>query len=76
MTLSKNLMKGDHLLFMYSKRELQNDKILYDAYNRFPVFPFLLTGVLTHPFEGDSALQVYIARQIMNIFFFLALVFV
>ena len=76
MTLSKNLIDGDHYLFMFSKRELRNGKIVYDAYNRFPVFPFLITGVLTYPFHANLAFQIYFARQIMNLFFFLALILV
>jgi hypothetical protein len=73
-TLSKNLMDTEHLLFMYSSKELIDGKIVYDAYNRFPVFPFLLTGILIHPFDNDLSLQIYIARQIMNLFFFLSII--
>ncbi len=75
-TVSKNLTNSDYLLFMFTSRELQNDKVVYDAYNRFPVFPFLLTGLLTYPFEHNFKLQIYIARQLMNVFFFLSLVMV
>lgn len=74
MTLSRNLMNSEHPLFMYMSKEIHDGKITYDAYNRFPVFPFLLTGILTHPFEHDLALQSYLARQLMNIFFFLSII--
>ncbi|RPI74281.1 MAG: hypothetical protein EHM47_04055 [Ignavibacteriales bacterium] len=74
-TLSKNLMDGEHPFFMYTSRELNGGKVTYDAYNRFPVFPFLLTGILISPFENDT-LQIYIARQLMNIFFFLSIIVV
>lgn len=76
MTLSRNLIHSDHSLFMFSKKELQNGKIVYDAYNRFPVFPFLLTGLLTSPFDHNLSFQIYIARQIMNLFFFLSIIIV
>ena len=72
LTLSKNLFTGDHQFFMFSSRELKDGKIFYDAYNRFPVFPFLLSGLLIHPFEKDLSSQIYIARQLMNLFFFLS----
>ena len=74
LTLSKNLMNSEHPLFIFAGRELQDGKIVYDAYNRFPVFPFLLTGLIINPFEYDLSLQIYLARQLMNIFFFLSII--
>lgn len=76
LTLSKNLFTGDHQFFMFSSRELINGKIVYDAYNRFPVFPFLLTGLLIQPFDNNLSFQIYIARQLMNLFFFLSILVV
>jgi len=76
MTLSKNLMHNDQHLFMYTSRELHNGKIAYDAYNRFPVLPFILTGILSYPFESNPVLQIYVARQSMNIFFLLSIIVV
>ncbi|MGO9481949.1 MAG: hypothetical protein ACLP05_09240 [Candidatus Kryptoniota bacterium] len=73
LALSKNLMNSEHPLFMFTSKEWHNGKAIYDAYNRFPVFPFLLIGLLTHPFEHNLVLQVYVARQLMNAFFFLAI---
>jgi len=74
LAISNNLMTGDHPLFMYASKELHHGTPVYDAYNRFPIFPFLLTGLLTHPFEHSLALQTYAARQLMNVFFFLTIV--
>lgn len=76
MTLSKNLINSEHFLFGFSKKELQNGKVVYDAYNRFPVFPFLLTGLLINSFDNNLSFQVYIARQLMNLFFFITLIVV
>lgn len=76
MTLSQNLLNKEHPLFMFMNKEINDGKEVYTAYNRFPVFPFLLIGLLTHPFNGDFTLQVYIARQLMNIFFFLSLIII
>ena len=75
-TLAKNLINSDHPLFMFVGKELSNGKTAYDAYNRFPVFPFLIIGTFIRPFTNDLTLQIYIARQIMNIFFFLSLIIV
>jgi hypothetical protein len=75
-TLSKNLLNSEHPLFLFSSRELKDGKIVYDAYNRFPVFPFLITGLLIHPFEDNLNTQIYIARQLMNLFFFLSIIVV
>lgn len=71
-TISKNLLNSEHPLFMFAGRELQDNKILYDAYNRFPVFPFIITGLIIYPFNYNFSLQVYVARQVMNLFFFLS----
>lgn len=75
-TLSRNLIHDEHPFFMFTSKELINGTKNYEAYNRFPVFPFLLTGILTHPFENDPLIEIYIARQLMNIFFFLSLIVV
>jgi len=75
-TLSKNLLNNDQLFFMFTSKEYQDGKKVYEAYNRFPVFSFLLTGLLTHPFESNPATEVYAARQLMNIFFFLSIIVV
>jgi hypothetical protein len=61
---------------MFSSKELHDGEIVYEGYNRFPLFPFLLTGLITHPFKDQPALQVYIARQLMNVFFILAVIVV
>lgn len=61
---------------MFTSKEYQDGKKVYEAYNRFPVFSFLLTGLLTHPFQSDPATEVYVARQLMNLFFFLSIIVV
>lgn len=76
LALSNSLMSSNHPLFVFSSKELHDGRPTYDAYNRFPIFPFLLTGLLTYPFENHLALQIYAARQLMNVFFFLAIVVV
>jgi len=74
LTLSKNLMNGDHHLFMYASREIRDDKAVYDAYNRFPVFPFLMTGWVLSIYKFDIYTEIYIARQLMNLLFFLSMI--
>lgn len=76
MVLSKNLIHNDPPLLMYMSKELKEGSEFYNAYNRFPVFPFLITGILIYPFENNLFLQIYIARQLMNIFFFLSFIIV
>lgn len=76
LALSNSLMTGNHPLFVFASKELHDGRPTYDAYNRFPVFPFLLTGLLTYPFENHLALQIYVARQLMILFFFLAIIVV
>ncbi|HUT43135.1 MAG TPA: hypothetical protein VMW95_02270 [Desulfobacterales bacterium] len=53
----------------------EDNSIEYDAYNRFPLFPFLLTGAATKIGGSNLALQLYLARQVMNLFLLLALLF-
>lgn len=75
LVLSKNIINSDHPLFMYSTKEFKNGKIEYEGYNRFPFFSFLLTGLLISPFEENINLQIYFARQLMNLFFFISMFF-
>lgn len=75
MTLAKNLLMGEQPLFMFVEKEVQDGKVFYSPYNRFPIFPFFLLGLAIRPFEPQLALQIYVARQIMNLFFFLAIIF-
>lgn len=76
LTLAKSLVTGEHPLLMFMEKQIQNDKVSYMVYDRFPVFPFLIIGLLTRLFEPDLALQIYVARQIMNTFLFLAMIVV
>ena len=72
-TLAKNLLNSKHPFFMFAGKELHDGRRTYEAYNRFPVFPFLITGLCIRPFKNNLAFQVYIARQLMNIFFILSI---
>jgi len=76
LALSKNLTNSEHQFFMFESKELVKGNIVYNAYNRFPIFPFFLTGLLISPFDHDLLLQAYIARLIMNIFYFLSIIVV
>jgi hypothetical protein len=76
LVLSKNLLDSKHPFFMFSSREILDGKINYQAYNRFPVIPFFLIGIVINPFEDNTTLQFYMARQLMNLFFFLSLIVV
>lgn len=76
MALAKNLVENDTPFFMFTSKEINKGKQLYNAYNRFPVFPFYIIGLLTYPFSADTQLQIYISRQIMNLFFFISLIVV
>lgn len=74
--LAKNLTQKDSpFLFMFNKKQINEDgAVSYEAYNQFPVFPFLLIGLAIKPFEPDLIMQVFIARQLMNLFFLLAMI--
>ncbi|MBI5056282.1 MAG: hypothetical protein HZB61_06695 [Nitrospirae bacterium] len=73
--LSKSLMVDNkHLVMLLAKQMLDNGEIYYHPYNRFPVFPFLVTGVAMQAFEPNLAMQIYVARQVMNLFIIGALI--
>ncbi|RJO61502.1 hypothetical protein C4544_02530, partial [candidate division WS5 bacterium] len=73
-TLSKSLMiENKHLVMLIGKQLNDNGEIYYHYYNRFPVFEYLITGAVMQIFEPDLAMQIYIARQVMNLFLLVAL---
>lgn len=73
--LSKSLFV-DNSGFMFTRYSIREDSATeFDAYNRFPFFPFLLTGAATKIGGSNLARQLYFARQTMNVFFLLALLF-
>ncbi|MBI4684366.1 MAG: hypothetical protein HY755_04110 [Nitrospirae bacterium] len=73
--LSKSLVIEDtHLVMLISKQMLDNGEVFYHIYNKFPVFEYLTLGTAMKIFEPDLAMQIYVARQIMNIFFLVALI--
>ncbi len=74
-SLAKNLSIGNGLLLFHAANVADNGAVTYEAYNRFPVFPFLaLKGVMA-VLEPDLASQVYWSRQVMNLFLCLAMLF-
>jgi hypothetical protein len=75
MALSRSLFV-EHRGLMFNQRSVREDgSLAYDAYNRFPLFPFLLTGAAARIGGSDLARQLYFSRQAMNLFFILAMVF-
>ena len=73
--LSKSLFV-DYSGLMFTQYIIREDSAIeFDAYNRFPLFPFLLTGAAARIGGPNLARQLYFARQTMNIFFLLALLF-
>lgn len=73
--LSKSLFVEYSGLMFFQHIIREDNSIEYNAYNRFPLFPFLLTGAATRIGGSNLAFQLYLARQVMNLFFFLALLF-
>jgi hypothetical protein len=72
--MSKGLIVDNHFVMLFNKQILKDGKVNYHPYNRFPIFPFLLTGAVMQIFEPDLSMQIYSARQVMNIFFVFAFV--
>lgn len=75
MTIGKSIVASGRLL-MYTSQSWENNHVIYDGYNRFPIFPFLLIGLVTLPFEPHLAAQIFAARELMNLFFAGAIVMV
>jgi len=74
-TLSKSLMVEDkHLVMLINKQLLDNGEVYYNPYNRFPVFEYLITGAVIQIFEPDLAMQIYLAKQVMNLFLLASLI--
>lgn len=74
--LAKNLMRRDQLFLMYEYEAVQDGKAVYQPYNRFPLFPFGVIGLLIQPFEPQLAWQIYAARQLMNLFLVLTMLLI
>lgn len=74
MSIAKNISK-EHNFLMFMSAESDGDTIRYKPYNRFPIFPFLCIKAAT--LLGTSlSEEIYLARQLMNLFVVLAMVFV
>jgi hypothetical protein len=74
MALAKNLWTGDHPFFMFAQRSLEGGQIHYDAYNRFPLLPFVLIGLAARFFEPHLAAQILAGRILMDLFLIAAMV--
>jgi hypothetical protein len=75
MALARNLSLVRHPLFMFTHRSLLDDgRIAYAGYNRFPILPFLVIRLGTCAFEPSLAEQIYVARLIMDLFYLLAMI--
>lgn len=68
LALAKSISFDTDLL-MYNEKIITDEGLEYVPYNRFPIFPFALLKVSMMPFKGDLTSQIYMARQLMNLFF-------
>jgi len=75
-TLAKNLWHGEQRFLMYEYQSMQDGKVVYQTYNRFPLFSFGLIGLLIQPLEPQLAWQIYAARQLMNLFLVLTILLI
>lgn len=73
MSLAKNFDWNKTGLCLFYGKSIEGRDTTYDAYNRFPAFPFVLIGTVIRPFEPDLAKQIYVARELMDLFFILSL---
>src|SRR4030067_710484 len=74
-TMAKGLLvEKNHFVMLYNKQLLKDGTVYYNPYNRYPIFPFLFTGAVMQIFEPDLSMQIYIARQVMNVFIAAALI--
>src|SRR4030042_2226638 len=75
-TLAKNLSLKSNLLIINDASLIDNNIIIYDVYNRFPIFPFLIIKLVFSVFEPNLSWQIYAARQLMNFFLSLSIVLI
>jgi hypothetical protein len=75
MAIARNLSVIEKPFLMFTNRTLlDNGKIEFKTYNRFPVFPFLLIRLFTISFEPNLATQIFVARLLMDLFFLLSII--
>ncbi len=74
LALAKNFDWNKTGLSLFYRKKIVGEDTVYDAYNRFPMFPFILTGAVIREFEPNLAEQIYVARELMDIFFILSLI--
>lgn len=73
MALSENILSNDSI-FMYNSVAVKEGAISYDGYNRFPPLSFLLIKSFANIADTYS-MRIYMARQLMHVFFMLSFVF-
>ena len=71
MAIAGNLGEPGGSLFL-TKRLRPLGSVRYDTYNRFPIGSFLLTRLVTAPFDGDFSAQLTSARALALMFYFAA----
>ena len=74
--IAKNLSLETNFLMYECIFINQNEELSYRTYNRFPVTAFLLIKAVMSIFSPDLSMEVLIARQLMNLFFIGAILFV
>jgi hypothetical protein len=67
MAIARNLSYKTGFMMYHSMEIDKSGKVLYGAYNRFPVFSFAAIKAVISSFSNLST-QVYMARQLMNVF--------
>ena len=73
MALAQHVTYKMHF-FTYSCKSLDDkNRVIYDAYNRFPFIPFYLIRQVIYPYRGDFIGQIHAARRLMNLFFCLSI---
>lgn len=71
--IAKNTSYGHNFLMFHAIQYKSDGNLVYEPYNRFPIFPFAIIKFTMSFFEPDLAKQVYYARQLMNIFLSLSI---
>lgn len=73
LTLARNLSFGNNL-FMFNSVSISEEGVKYQPYNRFSVLPFAIIKLAMLKYDSDLAMQVYISRQVMNVFFWFSMI--
>ncbi len=73
MAISKNI-SFEHNLLMFNYMSIEDNKIYYKAYNRFPITIFLIIKLAISIFPNDLAVEILIARYIILIFYLASII--